>query len=345
MTTTKMYVIQKNGSSSNASLIYNFDNVSKVPADNDLSTVKQMFDGYVKTISKSFQINSTQLSAHQISYYDNLTNSTILYSVEYLHVCPTPVTTSTTDRYDISDCLCIILQCRSTDVNSNTLLIIIPLSPIKYTQGKDKKGNVISSLSVKPETNINNLTLNIKNNTNLNFDINAFIPSSNFNTYISGNNKFIYTTEIKYDYQNLESTFNSLVPELTTKTTPIYENFFLSSSAPSKQNILVKNDIYIDCYKVGESSKIKGGIINPLTDKQANKEDKREKKKNKGITILTTLYFVMLAVYLLFFTLIHYFYYNDPNTTLFDKLLEMKQIPISLTGFYALILLVIIFSM
>lgn len=352
MTKTKMYTIPTNGSSSNASFTYNFDNVSTVRVDdsNALSNITGIFSEYkIPEYYASFNITAPSQNGstpHQISYYDNITNSTILYSIEYLHVCPIPVTTSTT-IVDISYGLCIILECKSTDPNKNTLLIIIPLSPIKYIDSKDKKGRVTSTLTVQPETNINNLTRNIKdNNNNLTFDINAFIPSTKFNIYSAGNNKIIYTTEIKYDYKNLEGLFNTLVPDYTKEISPINAISYISSSAPSKQNILVQNDIYIDCYKVGESSKIKGGMPNPLTDKQASKEDKKEKKKNKGIATLNIVYFVILGFYVFCIICIHIFGYANPtNTTVLDTILEWKKIPIIFTGFYSLILIIIIFSM
>ena len=354
----QIYQISTSGSSSNASLTYNFDNVAKGSPDNTstLDNVKAIFSSYPENIKHvSFSTtapNKNGSTAHQLSYYDNIKNSNIDYTINYLHVCPSPVNTIRPDGWTSS--LSIILECTSADTDKNLLLIIIPLSPIDYTNDTNKKNNTYGTpiLSVNPETNINNLSLIVNSVTQtdstlrkkynkLSFDINAFIPSAQFNIYIVGNNKFIYTNSIKYDYKAIGDMFNSIVIPSSFTTPSVYSISYKSASAPSKQNFLVQNDIYIDCYKVSESSKIDGGIVN-TNDKP--KEDDTDKQKNIAIEAVTGLYFGGLMLFLIIVGIM-----SGVNTeqteTFLQVLLKYKTLFMIITGLYIIILIIILFSM
>ena len=353
----KIYQISTAGSSSNASLTYNFDNVIKGPSDNTttLSAVKTLFSEYDENINHvSFTITApSNLGSmpHQLSYYDNVKNLSIDYTINMLHVCPSPVHTTKPTKY--KSALSIILECTSNDSEKNILLIIIPLSFIDYIEDTNKKSKTFGQkiLSTTPETNINNLTLivnsftqtdsNLKNSyRNLSFDINAFIPSAQFNVYIVGNNKFIYTNPIQYDYMEIGSMFNDIIiPDFTSTT--VYSINYKSATAPSKQNFLVQNDIYIDCYKVGESSKIDGGIIN--TDKPPKKNNK-DKKKNEAITAVTGLYGGGLFLFMIIVGIISKID-NDESKTYLQELIQYKNYLIGITALYVIILFSILFSM
>ena len=54
-----------------------------------------------------------------------------------------------------------------------------------------------------------------------------------------------------------------------------------SLSIPQKKTILAQNDIYIDCYKVGESNNIDNGVIN--IDPQTTKKSRSLYKRNSII--------------------------------------------------------------
>jgi hypothetical protein len=353
----KIYQISTSGSSSNASLTYNFDNVAKGSPDNttSLDNIKALFNVYdINTSHVSFSTtapNKNGSTAHQLSYYDNEKNSTIDYTVNFLHVCPSPVNTSNSTSW--SNSLSIILECKSADTDKNLLLIIIPLSPIDYTNDTDKKSKTYGTpiLSVNPETNINNLALNVNSVTQtdsklrnkyqkLSFDINAFIPSAQFNIYIIGNNKFIYTNSIKYDYKAIGDIFNNITTTITT-TPPPYSIIYKSASAPSKQNILVQNDIYIDCYKVSESSKIDGGIVNTNVKP---KEDDTDKNKNIAIEAVTGLYFGGLILYAIIVGIMS-MVNTEQTETYLQQLLKYKNSIMIITGCYIIILISILFSM
>ena len=154
----KIYQITTSGSSSNASLTYNFDNVAKGIPDTTttLNNIKSIFSEYDENIKHvSFSTTSPNKmgsKSHQLSYYDNVTNSNIDYTINFLHVCPSPVNTIIPTDYKTA--LSIILECTTNDIDNTLLLIIIPLSPIDY----DTKVQP-SKLTSTPETNINNLSL------------------------------------------------------------------------------------------------------------------------------------------------------------------------------------------
>ena len=353
-----IYQISTSSSSSNASLTYNFDNVTKGSPDDSttLDNVKTIFSSYdINTKHVTFSTTSPNQqgsTAHQISYYDNITNSNIDYTINFLHVCPSPVNTSLPKNVENS--LSIILECTSKDINKNLLLIIIPLSPIDYTTDTNKKSKTFGQpiLSFKPETNINNLSLMVNSVTQsdsklrnryktLTFDINAFIPSAQFNIYIAGNNKFIYTNSIKYDFKAIGNTLSNIVIPLTFTTPAVYSNSYKSASAPSKQNFLLQNDIYIDCYKVSESSKIDGGIVNT---NEKPKENENETKKNIAIMSLTSLYFGLLFLIFIIIAIIS----NagiEPKQPILDVILGYKMPLGILTGLYLFILMIVLFSM
>ena len=62
---------------------------------------------------------------------------------------------------------------------------------------------------------------------------------------------------------------------------------------------MAQNDIYIDCYKVGESANIVGGVIN--TDAQTNKKKaKRSIINAKSLTAFYILVSIVVAIILIY---------------------------------------------
>ena len=278
--------------SSTINLTYNFDNVIKnayvapntAPNSADLAKMNKLTNYNLDSPHVSISISSQTPDSQQISLFDNTINTTVKYKLNFLRVCISPmyagtgvisnINTGGVASYD--KLFAIVLECTSIDSNQSTLLIIIPLS----------------NTTDITETNLDNLINFVGNTTTTNviFDINKFIPPTIFNTYNINNGKIIYTSPLKCDVLTILK-YSLFVTDTTvtsqTENIPTY-TCYSSSSVPSKQTFLTQNDIYIDCYKVSESSNIVGGIINTsaLPSKRSIKKKKKNKKKTAAIIIV-----------------------------------------------------------
>ena len=134
-------------------------------------------------------------------------------------------------------------------------------------------------------------------------DINKLIPATTFNTYSTGSHKVIlFTTSLTYlNSASLPGpTFMTEIKNNNTSTTPnSLPSTYTSLSIPTKKTIVAQNDIYIDCYKVGESANIVGGVIN--TDAQTNKKRaKRSIVNTKNATLFYILFSIFIALMLIY---------------------------------------------
>ena len=274
----KLYSHTTTGTSQNIQLIYNFDSISITPPVatiltsasvlNNIRTVFPLFTtDYTSTTHYSFTINS-QLGNQHVSYSDNLTPSPIQYTIKYLHIGISPILINT---YIYS----LIIEC--TDSNSKILLIIIPL---KLDTDKENSeltpiityiANVISNINLQPI-----------------IDINKIIPPLNYNTYSTGTNRVIYFTE-PLSYKISPTFMTTITTVILDKSLINISAYYTSLTIPQKKIIMAQNDIYIDCYKVGEKSNITGGIIN--VDTQTNKI----KKTLSIVTATNMTYFYILV--------------------------------------------------
>ena len=294
MTTTYNFPTLINGSSKSINLIYNFENISvRAPVVNgeEVSNIITLFDLFELSNNmdayNSFPID-TQSGEQQISYSDNITNSPIKYTIKYLHVGISPINFNTGN-----DKCALIYDCE--DSLKNILLIIIPIEKIT--------SNIIEA------PNVTNLLNRIDGTTNtINLDINKLIPNATFNTYASDNNKVIVfnkTSSIKYKTSIfLDNIKNANLTNTTVDASPL--SAYVSMTIPQKQTIVAQNDIYIDCYKVGESDKIVGGMN---VDSQTAGQDKGKgaaAKKQKRQTTIALYIFLgifggIVIIYLFYF--------------------------------------------
>ena len=279
---TTIYDFPTTGSGSNQSiqLNYNFDNISIRPPteitlinDQKLEHILTLFESfnvnYSSAIYYSFSID-TQTGEKQISYSDNITNSPIKYTIQYIHVGISPIKFDTTTANP--DNCALIYDCFDF-INNGILLIIIPIQKITST--------------AKETQNVKNLLARISNTDNNNLDINSFMPNSTFNTYSNGSNKvIIFNKESSIKYSS--AGFLNTIKEANLVSSHVSSNndalpllsAYTSFTIPKKEIIVSQNDIYIDCYKVGESDKIDGGI-NIDTQTKDKKKSRAQKKENE----------------------------------------------------------------
>jgi hypothetical protein len=288
----------------NIQLKYNFDNVSinnpiksNLLTNEPLKNIKSIFTSYNTDFSSnalysSFYINSS-INEQQISYSDNITNSPIKYAIQYLHVGISPIQMSENNMFAL------ILDC--IDSNKNILLIIIP---IKIDPNITEIGDVTT------------LVNRIKGSDGA-FSINNFIPPSSFITYNDNVNRVIIFNNsnilIKTPPNFMSKlTFaimkGTLTPSAAFSLPPSYK----SLTIPEKSTIIAQNDIYIDCYKVGESDKIDGGIN---TDSQTMNKDKLKslKKQKKDSTTALYIFMSIFGVVIVFIILYYAFKYIIPK--------------------------------
>lgn len=274
----------------NAILTYNFDNVTISGKSTDPLRYKNIdlsfpeYSTYINTKTNSLTINNQLLStlttiptSTNITYYDTIIKSTKTYKINYIHVGASPININ--NPY----CWCIMLDLSST--TSDTLIIIIPitinLSPSSLSE---------SDLLQKENSDFGNLIYNCNNFTTKQFNINTFVLSTNFTTFYNTantatNRVIILNSSIStyfYDIVNRSRTnFTTLYITNLFKSSTIYigtlktitQTIYWCPKIPLKQTAILKNDIYIDCYKVGESDKIVGGITNPLKSVLSIKKD------------------------------------------------------------------------
>ena len=288
MTTTYNFPTS-NGSSQSINLIYNFQNISvRAPTKGDISQISSLFNLFeidptlILDTYYTFTID-TQSGEQQISYSDNITNSPIKYTIKYLYVGISPINFNTGD-----DKCALIYVCE--DSLSNILLIIIPIE--KIISIEKNASTVIEAPNV---TNLLNRIVGTSDTTNL--DLNKLIPNSTFNTYISENKRAIIfnkTSSIKYKKSRFLNDIKRA--NLTTATVSGPEiSAYGSLTTPQQQTIIAQNDIYIDCYKVGESDKIVGGInIDSQTAGQDKGRGRAAKKQKKQTTMAL---YIFLSVF------------------------------------------------
>jgi hypothetical protein len=302
----ELYKNSTNGSIQNIQLIYNFDNVSiNAPmlslilpneelTNDPLTNIKSVFplfnisDDYTTDngVYNSFPIN-TRSDEQQISYSDNTTNGIIKYTIRYLHVGISPI--------EFGERFSIILE--FTDSTGSILLIIFPLT-------------LSTEESFIEEPWLKTMLENIDATTQTAFDIKKIIRPSQFNTYTtintntSNNNRVILfnnNSSIAYKTVPLFMTNisnNILTTTITFDLPPIIK----SISNPQYKPGLLQNDIYIDCYKVGESDKIDGGIVNDAQSTIKNKSVSEQNKQNMiGLYLFGTLLGIGMLVALFFF--------------------------------------------
>jgi len=249
----KIYKITTSGSSSNASLTYNFDNVAKGIPDTttSLNNIKSIFSEYDENIKHvSFSTTSPNKmgsKSHQLSYYDNVKNSNIDYTINFLHVCPSPVNTIIPTDY--KSALSIILECTTNDIDNTLLLIIIPLSPIDYTSDTNK-------LTSTPETNINNLSLLVNSVDQTDSKLKKqYEKDNNFKYDCVIRCRFDYFFTKKYDLNNFNFNFLNIKSDCNHTPYAINDHLALSNS-----QIM---DIYSDIYNNIDHYYNKGIEFNP----------------------------------------------------------------------------------
>jgi hypothetical protein len=302
----ELYSYPPSGTSQNIQLIYNFDNISinkpvtkSVLTDNQFSNILTVFplfktNNYTGTLYNSFPINSQQ-SNQQISYSDNITPIPIQYNIKYLHVGVSPILLTGSNFALILDCV---------NSTGNILLIIIPLLENTGTINAFEDSQITPIID-----NIDAASVNIdaaSTYTGKPIDINKLIPATTFNTYSTGSHKVIlFTTSLTYlNSTSLPGpTFMTEIKNNNTSTIPItpysLPSTYTSLSIPTKKTIVAQNDIYIDCYKVGESANIVGGVIN--TDAQTNKKRKKRSILNaKNATLFYILVSIVVASILIY---------------------------------------------
>lgn len=284
-----IYPLPAIGPSQNIQLIYNFDNISinkpepstDLTATNVLSNIVALFPSfdtidYDGAIYNSFAIN-TQSTNQQVSYSDNITLSPMQYTIKYVHVGVSPI------QFDTTSTFAIIIDC--IDSTGNILLIIIPLK-------------VSTATAYIENTQITALLQNIDDTTQVApFDIGQFIQPALFNTYTSGTNRVILFNDSSISYNTIP-TFMNIAGTIQIELLSTLPNTTKSLSIPQKKNILVQNDIYIDCYKVGETNNINGGVINTDPQTIATKRKSYNTKRNMIIFyILISLVGISILIY------------------------------------------------
>jgi len=302
--TLNLYSLPSLGTTQNIQLLYNFDNLSfntpvintSLTTSTQLSNIRSLFPSfttnYIGTVYNSFPIN-TQDNTQQISYTDTNTNSPIQYTIKFLHVGISPIQFNTTDK---SDTFALTIDCVNS--SGNILLIIIPLT-------------VSADTAFQGNFQITSLFQNIKSvNTAAPVDLNKIIPLFTFNKYDIDSNRVILFNNSSIAYNNtIEPDFMNLISDairsqdtlLKTSTVSNDYSMYTSLASPQKKNILTQNDIYIDCYKVGESSAIDGGIINP--DPQTNKIKSRRTNRDARFMIAIYILGALVGVGILWYIL------------------------------------------
>lgn len=295
----ELYSYPPSGTSQNIQLLYNFDNISinkpvtkSVLTDNQFSNILTVFPSFKTTYAgilyNSFPINSQQSNQH-ISYSDNITPIPIQYAIKYLHMGVSPIQLTGSNFALILDCV---------NSNGNILLIIIPLL--------ENTDNFEDSQITPIIDNIDAASIITSTYSAKSIDINKLIPATTFNTYSTGNHKVILFTKY-FTYLNSASlpgpTFMTDIKNNNISTVPTTPNSlpstYTSLSIPTKKTIVAQNDIYIDCYKVGESANIVGGVIN--TDAQTNKKKaKRSIVNAKSLTAFYILVSIVVAIILIY---------------------------------------------
>jgi hypothetical protein len=268
----------------NATLTYNFNKVMFAglnTTDARSANIDVSFPGYSNFIKNNSNNNQLLMtlktipSSNNITYYDTIINSTKLYKINYIHVGISPLNLNNIYSW------CVMLDLSTTALD--TLIIIIPIKyvPLLPTIAE-------SVVKQKENPDFSKLIYNCNYSTNNEININSFIlPNNYITTYNSASsNSSSPTSRViilngsinTYFYDIINSSRTTLNPKYINniylnstvynpnsaiiKNIPL-SNIYLCTKLPIKTNDILKNDIYIDCYKVGESTNVIGGITNP----------------------------------------------------------------------------------
>jgi len=279
-------------SNPNAALTYNFNKVTiggKDTSSKRFTNIESCFPGYTSYINANLTGNDNILSSLQlipasnnITYYDTIINSTKQYKINFIHVGLSPINLKQTYGW------CVILDLLSTA--SEVLIVIIP---IKYVGLSSKTTNAV--LEKNENADFNTLLYNCNYSTSNQININKLMLPTNYSTIYdkTSNNKnraIIFNGSIStsfYDVINSSrTTFNPKYIKDIYKKSEIYitqpgkvtmgsfqqTQVYLCTKLPTQTSDILQNDIYIDCYKVGESDKVSGGIKNPLNSVSKNRK-------------------------------------------------------------------------
>jgi hypothetical protein len=281
-------------SNPNAVLTFNFNKVTiggKDTSAKRVSNINSCFPGYDIYINSKLNVNDYALSSLQlisasnnITYYDTIINSTKQYKINFIHVVLSPINLKQTY------CWCIMLDLISTALD--VLIIIIPIKylPLSTTDTIDK-------LAKNENSHFNTLLYNCNYSTSNQININKLMLPNNYSTIYnnstsstSKNRAIILNGSIStsfYDVINSSrTTFTTKYANVNYTNSEIYRTqsgivtmgsfqqnqTYLCTKLPTQTSDILQNDIYIDCYKVGESDKISGGIKNPLNSASKNRK-------------------------------------------------------------------------
>lgn len=266
----------------NAALTYNFNKVILSGLDTSPQryiNIDLSFPGYSAFInSVTNSASNSQLlktlktisSSNNITYYDAFINATKQYKINYIHVGISPI-----DLKQIYS-WCVMLDLTTT--TSESLIVIIPINYLSLSTVSD------SVLIQNEKPDFSKLVYNCNYSTNNAIDINTFMLPNTYHTIYdqataSKNRVIIFNKSIStYFYDVINSskiTLNPLyinniflsssvyIATLATLATIPSTQIYVCSKLPIRTNDILQNDIYIDCYKVGESDKVVGGITNP----------------------------------------------------------------------------------
>jgi hypothetical protein len=284
----------------NASMGYNFNGVTmsgKDTTDQRYTSIEASFPGYTKYIKTPpaglvgnnqllISLKTLSLSTN-ITYYDNVINSTQLYKINFIHVGLSPINLNKTY------CWCIMLDLKTTSLD--TLIIIIPIT---YVVPITASGSNQLVLNEQPE--FSKLLYNCNYSTNNQIDITKFILPTIFTTFYNTNPNTSITNRVIILNSSINTSFYDVVKLSLTTLNPMYINskflsstiynpptliktisqnpIYLCSKLPIKQADVLQNDIYIDCYKVGDTDKVLQDIKNPLRSVSKNKRGNQQKQ-------------------------------------------------------------------
>lgn len=309
-------------SNPNASLTYNFNKVTiggKDTSSKRFTNIESCFPGYTSYINSNLTGNDQILTSLQlipasnnITYYDTIINSTKQYKINFIHVGLSPINLKQTYGW------CIIL-----DLISTALDVLIVIIPIKYVGISTNTTDAV--LSKNENIDFNTLLYNCNYSTSNQININKLMLPNNYSTIYdkstsssSKNRAIILNSSIStsfYDVINSSrTTFNTKYIKDAYKNSEIYRTqsgkvtmgsfkqnqVYLCTKLPTQTSDILQNDIYIDCYKVGESDKVSGGIKNPLNSVSKNRKGNSDTQIALFSIIIS---FVMLYVFYKFYKL------------------------------------------
>ena len=306
----------------NAALTYNFNKVMLSGLDTSEQryvNIDLSFPGYsanIKNIADNSQLLKTLKtisSSNNITYYDTIINSTKQYKINYIHVGISPINLNK-----------IYSWCVMLDLTTNTSESLIVIIPITYVPLLSTITDSVLIQNEKPD--FSKLVYNCNYSTNNAIDINTFMLSSNYYTIYdqsttSKNRVIIFNSSIStyfYDVINSSKTtlnpkyikniylnssvYNTILGTIIKLGTIPQSQTYLCTKLPIRTNDILKNDIYIDCYKVGESDKVIGGITNPSSVSKNRKGNAETQIALFSIIIAFVLMYGFIKLYQLYNT-------------------------------------------